>query len=519
MILLRINRVILLLSFICILIQGLSRRSEEIEKLWKVLPSDDLSKVVNKNYTKKFLYRCENLVTETLLKCQNVFQNARDKCVENTIFVLRYFCDYIDIKDVCGLKNLFGSDNVCRPKNVIPAQLGQTYAFLQNSKNKLKSEFQEIKFHYKITEVAQDAKKIAKDMSGTVKVIVDQYSEKKGWLKSFTAFIVRIAAFSFLFIIFSCHNYISNYLTDVEEDNMYITWYFRKIDYRRYIKGKFTLLPLKSGEKRDLSDVYQIYLTTAEKAEFLHAVIGTLLMFFFTILFISIDLLLYNILDDIRTHGNISYEQIGHHDLSLEIKGVGFLASMLRSIAHNFVVKKRVKQYSTNEACLPNPSVPGAYNIKIFASFFLLFMLSWMNVYVLKRLCRYVCSLFYPKAEKKRVIFLYNQTLKKRITYLNYRLDIVRREAREKKIPEPLTFPLALRIKHPKLFSWLLYFNQGRRSCLICHELEPKSGGENHCKSIHCYFYYCNQCWDIVVRKKCIGCPKYIDTAPLAEEV
>lgn len=39
------------------------------------------------------------------------------------------------------------------------------------------------------------------------------------------------------------------------------------------------------------------------------------------------------------------------------------------------------------------------------------------------------------QAEKKRIIFLYNQTLKKRVTYLNYRLDIVKKQASEKKVP------------------------------------------------------------------------------------
>lgn len=38
----------------------------------------------------------------------------------------------------------------------------------------------------------------------------------------------------------------------------------------------------------------------------------------------------------------------GHHDLSLDIKGVGFLASMLRSLAHNFVVKRRIEKVTTN---------------------------------------------------------------------------------------------------------------------------------------------------------------------------
>lgn len=66
---------------------------------------------------------------------------------------------------------------------------------------------------------------------------------------------------------YRCNNYLYNYLNDVEADNRYVTMYFRKIDYRRYIKGKLTLIPLKSSEKRELSDVYETRLTQDERGE------------------------------------------------------------------------------------------------------------------------------------------------------------------------------------------------------------------------------------------------------------
>lgn len=41
--------------------------------------------------------------------------------------------------------------------------------------------------------------------------------------------------------------------------------------------------------------------------------------------------------------------QIGQHDLSLEVKGVGFIASVVRSIVTSFQVKRRIKRTVTNE--------------------------------------------------------------------------------------------------------------------------------------------------------------------------
>lgn len=66
-----------------------------------------------------------------------------------------------------------------------------------------------------------------------------------------------------------------NYLNDVEADNRYVTMYFRKIDYRRYIKGKLTLIPFKLSEKRELSDVYEIRLTQDERGELVRINFGS----------------------------------------------------------------------------------------------------------------------------------------------------------------------------------------------------------------------------------------------------
>lgn len=120
--------------------------------------------------------------------------------------------------------------------------------------------------------------------------------------------------------------------------------------------------------------------------------------------------------------------QIGQHDLSLDVKGVGFIASVVRSIVTSFQVKRRIKRTVTNEGktciirkihqkqkyiflstnvfiieeCLPRASPPGVYNFKIFGSFFLLLILAIFNAWLLKRMCRYICSVFFPKVRKKK---------------------------------------------------------------------------------------------------------------------
>lgn len=59
--------------------------------------------------------------------------------------------------------------------------------------------------------------------------------------------------------------------------------------------------------------------TTKFKIKFMfqaHALISTITLFFFSLLFVSIDQFLYTLLADLREYGSIQYTQIGEKKLS-----------------------------------------------------------------------------------------------------------------------------------------------------------------------------------------------------------
>jgi len=111
---------------------------------------------------------------------------------------------------------------------------------------------------------------------------------------------------------------------------------------------------------------------------------------------------------------------MGHHDLSLEIRGAGMIATLIRKIVRGFNVKRRVKTVVTNEACLPKASkLPVYVSIKIYLIYAVIWVLLYTSIYT-QRMRRVICSFFYTKREKRRVLYLYNETLRRRLGYARY---------------------------------------------------------------------------------------------------
>lgn len=102
------------------------------------------------------------------------------------------------------------------------------------------------------------------------------------------------------------------------------------------------------------------------------------------------------------------------------VLGTGMIAALLRSLVKGFNVKKRIKIERSNEQCLPRPSkLPKSYVFKIFGTYLSIWLMLWVQTYT-QRTRRLICSYFFRKREKTRVLFLYNQTLKRRIGFRKY---------------------------------------------------------------------------------------------------
>lgn len=84
--------------------------------------------------------------------------------------------------------------------------------------------------------------------------------------------------------------------------------------------------------------------------------------------------------------------------------------------------------------CLPNPHKLDTYYMhKIYGTFVLVFVMTIFSGYA-SRLKRLICAIFFRKREKRRVLYLYNETLRRRTAFIRFMKHKVQKLARENKL-------------------------------------------------------------------------------------
>ncbi|KAK4875676.1 hypothetical protein RN001_012098 [Aquatica leii] len=482
-----------------------TKRSDEIDDKYKTKGEQVEAERYEKMYMKKIEMRCEDQFARAAANCRKMFEKGYNTCYDTVTWIAAWLlCWPMKLTFVCNIIQALGGANKCDPAKDIDPGFGEGYTYLKSSRETLSENFKDVKLQYQVTKI-KDLIDI-REAGDTAKAVLHTVQSKKTLLDDLLIILKRILAFIFLRIIINAQKYHDKYLRDIQFDNMYITQYFKHIDARRHKQEKKTLLPLKKVEKMKLVDPFQYKPLKNEKEELLGETCKLLLEMITATTFILLDRLFYEALDLVRRHARIDYMQTGHHDMLLQIKGTGMIASMLRSVLKGFNIKKRVKTIRSNAACLPRPMVLSHYYlIKIYGTYFVVWLLIVAQAYT-QRMRRVICAMFYRKREKKRVLFLYNETLKRRIGFFRHMKNKVKKLARERRLQDGLNICNVLRIRYPKYCGFLKMLPIARRKCLICAEPEPRKGGNfEECSTPTCYFVYCAECW-YDVGKQCFVC-------------
>jgi E3 ubiquitin-protein ligase DCST1 len=183
--------------------------------------------------------------------------------------------------------------------------------------------------------------------------------------------------------------------------------------------GRNSVLPLKKLEMGKFVDLNSSQKIGKESEGYVGLTLKVFLQILPTTFFILMDRVLFELLSVIARHSPVSFIQEGAHNLNITVKGTGFISNLIRSATDGFNVDEHIKVLMTNEPCLPRPSQLESWKIiQIYLLFLLNVYLIYNQVYI-HRSKRFVCSYFYPKREKKRVLYLYNKMLKKRKNFFN----------------------------------------------------------------------------------------------------
>ncbi|XP_049941261.1 protein sneaky [Schistocerca serialis cubense] len=444
---------------------------------------------VEAKYAERLAGRCRQQLERGADRCRGMFQGAYDRCYRTVSWIAAWLlCWPMKLTFFCNIAQALGGDRCAEAGSVVPAGLGDGYRALQRSGSALTSGAGDVKVTYSVRAIPEED-------------AAQEARRSRSFLQQLTHAARLVARLLLLRVLTSAQNYHERYLADVRWDNWRVTAYFRLVDARRRAKGRQPLLPLRPVEKTRMHPRSSPQLVRRTFMLLLEVLAMSVL--------VLMDRLMYEILSLISRHALIHYTQTGSHDMSIEVKGTGLIAKIVRSIVKGFNIKKRVKYFTSNEACLPVPKKPNIYIIcKIYGTYFAMWVIILVSSYI-NRFQSVICAYFYPKQEKRRILFLYNETLKTRAGILQHMKATIKHQARIKQMEvSQCNILTVMRIRYPKYCSWLQIFPAARRRCMICQQKEsrPRKGPSFiYCTTPNCYTVHCPDCWNDV-GKVCFAC-------------
>ncbi|XP_054284418.1 protein sneaky-like isoform X1 [Macrosteles quadrilineatus] len=461
-----------------------------------------------KQYLKKLETRCENVKTGMGKACKKRFSNFKDKCEEALHWAISWaICWPMKLDVICDIVKMFtygGYD--CDPSSVVSSCIGKGYIDLRNAPDKLQNKVIEERIQYKLIKPPNIVG--LHSVVSITKEFIHEIYLKKTLADAFLTITRTFLAFLFIMVIFSAQTYHNNYLRFTDYDNIYITADYRVLDARRRKHSKSTLLPQTKVERRLTADPYSLSLSKAEKSGLNKEFWLICALILVCSIVLGIDFALSEALDWIKNNLEFSYSEQGQHKFKIDVEGIGFVASLVRSIIQSFNFNKELKGEVSNRACLPVAKHLGmkAY-IKLYGTCIFLCLLTYSEGY-LKRLRRAICAFYYREQEKKRIETLYRRNIYDRRKMLKGQIEEIFKRVKNNEtmynerclyrictsVPQPWNFPLRV-------------FSSARPVCVICEENEPflVFWKPKHHKCTKCDSYCCVECW-VNFGNSCFNC-------------
>ncbi|KAM5148045.1 E3 ubiquitin-protein ligase DCST1-like [Mantella aurantiaca] len=444
----------------------------------------------------KNILRCEYIIELGITKCYEWFEKKHAECMRTIAvpIINHLLCIPMQFSFLCNILTM--GVNWCKKHVPIDVDFGEMYDKVNSSvtnvgsgiSSKLSIEKEEnVGAGENITTISMKDKILAAIEKR--RVIMDQV----------TVFLKHIIGISFIFVFLTAFKYSKQYISDIRHDNCCVTTYFRQIDARRRKQKKRYLLPMKKGELSKFIFPFSPVIQGPERYSMMTELRQCIIPILALSLMACFDKILFHVLDIIRRHSNITYVFASHHKLEVVVEGNSLIATILRKTIGLLNSSSNTFETSNNEMCLPKP-IEMTY-IDYFVTclpVFGLICLSILQVYFY-RLRRVAASYYFPKREKRRVLFLYNEQLRKRATYADVKRKQIMHKARVNQRQLKTTMgAFYLRCK------WLRKYI--RRHCIVCDQSETK---ESYlCPTPDCGTVYCRQCWRDMERF-CFVCKPY----------
>ncbi|XP_007108956.1 LOW QUALITY PROTEIN: E3 ubiquitin-protein ligase DCST1 [Physeter macrocephalus] len=448
-----------------------------------------------KMYELKTKLRCSHVVNKAMITCRRWFDQKHRECIRRIWVPLlnHLLCLPMKFKFFCGIVKVM--EVWCRSRIPVEGNFGQTYDSLNQSIHSLEGEFS-------ATINLKEEKRAGvlglnvswEHVSTEVRDYVRRQEAQLEWV---LGLLHALFSCTFLLVLHACFSYMDSYNGDIRFDNIYISTYFCQIDERRKKLGKQTLLPLRRAEKKTVIFPWDPAIQASEMRNVVRELMETLPVVLLLLLLCGLDWALYSIFDTIRHHSFVQYSFRSSHKLEVKVGGDSMLARLLRNTIGALNTSSETVVESNNMPCLPQP-VPLSTRAYLRAALpsSLLVCLCLLQAFGY-RLRRVIVAFYFPKREKKRILFLYNELLRKRAAFTQLRRATIVRRAREQRASRRHLADILHRRCLPLLRPWL------RRRCVVCQA--PETPESYVCPTPDCEAVYCRSCWNDM-RQRCPVC-------------
>ncbi|XP_005411619.1 PREDICTED: DC-STAMP domain-containing protein 1 isoform X2 [Chinchilla lanigera] len=457
-------------------------------------PSTKLHLSTQKMFELKTKLRCSYVVNRAILNCHQWFDRKHEQCMQRIWVPLlnHLLCLPMKFKFFCGIAKVM--EVWCRSRIPVEGNFGQTYDSLNQSIHGLDGEFSaniDIKEEKQAGVLGLNT--TWEHVSTEVRDYVERQEAQLEWV---LGLLHALLSCTFLLVLRASFSYMDSYNQDIRFDNIYISTYFCQIDERRKKLGKRTLLPLRKAEKKSLIFPCKPTIQASEMSSLARELLETLPVLLLLLVLCGLDWALYSVFDTIRQHSFLQYSFQSSHKLEVKVEGDSMLARLLRKTIGALNTSSDTGVESNNMPCLPQPvGLDARAYWKVTYPIGLLLCLCLAQAFGY-RLRRVIAAFYFPKREKKRVLFLYNELLRKRAAFTKLRRAAIVRRAQQQRAPRHHLVD-TLHRRCPVLRRWL------RRRCVVCQA--PETTESHVCPTPDCQAVYCRSCWDDM-RQQCPVC-------------
>ncbi|XP_071583274.1 E3 ubiquitin-protein ligase DCST1 [Heliangelus exortis] len=403
--------------------------NEEVasEAGYELAQDTDLEKAAStqQRFEKKTKMRCTYLIELGMQRCRDWFNRKHEDCM-NAVYVPiinNLLCLPMTFKFLCHIVKLI--QGWCLDRIPVEGNFGKMYDMVNDSVGNLRHQFTARVHSQRMhQEMLMGINVSAKQL---VEEVAENLRHQGAHLdRAFTIFRMVLSC-TFLLVFFSAFSYTKKYCKDICFDNLYVTTYFRQIDARRRKQHKRTLLPLRRAEVSGVIFPCRLTMQSAEMKNMVVELLECIPPLLLLLLACGLDHTLFTMLSIIQKHSFVQYSYHSSHHLAVHVTGNSLMAQLLRSTIGALNTSSNTLLETSNFVCLPEPR--GMTRQQYLGSCLplsLLVLLCLAQVYTY-RLRRAIAAYYFPKREKKRVLYLYNKLLQQRCSFIQRQQKLIAR--------------------------------------------------------------------------------------------